>query len=220
MLAEIDAAELDQQVRQAKASVDQAKSSLDQANANLQQGKTNTEMARVTYRAVERAGCERAPFRARMPILTNRSAEALGQNVQSLEKAVEAAKSNIAVAEANLGRLTQMQGYLKVRAPFAGVITLRNVDTGALVTEGSTMLFRIAQNGTVRTYVNVPQADATSIHVGQTAQVKIPDLPSKTFPGTVTRTANCAGSGDSHSADGGAGAERARPAACLGCMRK
>src|ERR1700749_516048 len=49
LLAEIDAGELEQQVRQAKASVDQVNSSLEQANANLQQGKTNTEMARLTY---------------------------------------------------------------------------------------------------------------------------------------------------------------------------
>ena len=49
LLAEIDAGELDQQVRQAQASVDQAKASLEQANANLQQGHTNTEMARLTY---------------------------------------------------------------------------------------------------------------------------------------------------------------------------
>src|SRR6202166_3072788 len=83
-----------------------------------------------------------------------------------------------------------MQGYLKVRAPFAGVITLRNVDTGALVAEGNTLLFRIAQTDRLRTYVNVPQADSTSVTVGQVALLKIPDLPSKTFTGTVTRTAN------------------------------
>jgi RND family efflux transporter MFP subunit len=70
------------------------------------------------------------------------------------------------------------------------VITLRNVDTGALVAEGNTLLFRIAQTDRLRTYVNVPQADSTSIRVGQTAQLKIPDLPLKTFTGTVTRTAN------------------------------
>jgi RND family efflux transporter MFP subunit len=116
--------------------------------------------------------------------------EALGQNVQSLEKAVSVAQSNIAAVEANQGRLTDMQGFLKVRAPFAGVITLRNVDTGALVAEGNTLLFRIAQTDRLRTYVNVPQADSTSIRVGQTAQLKIPDLPLKTFTGTVTRTAN------------------------------
>jgi len=189
LLAEIEAPELDQQVRQAKASVDQAGASLEEATANLQQGKTNTEMARLTYErwnALVQKGAV-----SRQDADTYKSQfEALGESVQSLEKAVNVAKSNITAAEANLGRLTEMQGYLKVRAPFAGVITLRNVDTGALVAEGNTLLFRIAQTDRLRTYVNVPQADSTSIRVGQTAQLKIPDLPSKTFSGTVTRTAN------------------------------
>src|SRR5215475_13853464 len=77
-----------------------------------------------------------------------------------------------------------------VRAPFAGVITLRNVDSGVLVNEGSTLLFRIAQTDRLRTYVNVPQADADSVRVGQHATLAIPDLPGRTFTGTVTRTAN------------------------------
>src|SRR5262249_10500513 len=116
--------------------------------------------------------------------------QALGENVQALEKAVAAAKSSIAAAEANVARLSEIQGYLKVRAPFAGVVTLRNIETGALVSEGSTLIFRIAQTDRLRTYVNVPQADSTSIKIGQPAELRIPDLPSKRFKGTVTRTAN------------------------------
>ena len=56
-----------------------------------------------------------------------------------------------------------MQSYRVVKAPFDGVITLRNVDVGALVNAGSTLLFRIAQTGTLRTYVNVPQTNASSV---------------------------------------------------------
>ncbi len=189
LLAEIDAGELDQQVRQAKASVDQANSSLEQASANLREGRTNAEMARLTYQRWQ-ALVEKGAV-SRQDADTYRSQyQALGQNVEALEKAVAVAKSNIAAAEANLGRLSELQGYLKVRAPFAGVITLRNVDTGTLVSEGSTLLFRIAQMDRLRTYVSVPQADSTSVRVGQTAQLRIPDLRLKTFAGVVTRTAN------------------------------
>jgi RND family efflux transporter MFP subunit len=189
LLAEIEAPELVQQVRQAKAGLDQASSGLEQATANLQQGKTNADMARIT---AERWGSlVQKGAVARQDADTYQSQyDAQRSNVQALEKAVNVAKSNVNVAEANLGRLTEMQGYLKVRAPFAGVITLRNVDTGALVNDGSTLMFRIAQTERLRTYVNVPQADATSVHVGQAANLKIPDLPSKSFIGTVTRTAN------------------------------
>ena len=190
LLAEIEAPELDQQVQQAKASVDQAKSALEQATANLQQGKTNADMARLTYE--------------RWNALVAKGAVAR-QDADTYKAQYEASRSQHAVARKGRqrgaeaisrwrrrisARLTEMQGYLKVRAPFAGVITLRNVDTGALVAEGNTLLFRIAQTDRLRTYVNVPQADATSVRVGQTAELKIPDLPLKTFKGTVTRTAN------------------------------
>ena len=189
LLAEIEAPELDQQVRQGKASEDQTKSTLEQAEANLQQGKTNRDIARLTWERWNALVAKGAV--ARQDVDTYKAQyDAAESNMQSLDKAVNVARNNISVAEANLGRLTEMQGYLKVRAPFAGVITLRNVDTGALVAEGTTLLFRIAQTDRLRTYVNVPQADSTSIRVGQAAQLKIPDLPSKTFTGTVTRTAN------------------------------
>jgi RND family efflux transporter MFP subunit len=83
-----------------------------------------------------------------------------------------------------------MQAYRVVKAPFAGVITLRNVDVGALVTTGSTMLYRIAQTGTLRTYVNVPQSNASSIHAGQKALVSVTNLPGRTFTGTIARTSD------------------------------
>jgi RND family efflux transporter MFP subunit len=189
LLAEIEAPELDQQVKQAKAGEDQTRSTLEQAEANLQQGKTNRDIAKLTWERWNALVAKGAV--ARQDVDTYKAQyDAAESSVQSLDKAVSVAKNNITVAEANLGRLTEMQSYLKVRAPFAGVITLRNVDTGALVAEGTTLLFRIAQTDRLRTYVNVPQADSTSVRVGQTAQLKIPDLPLKTFTGTVTRTAN------------------------------
>jgi RND family efflux transporter MFP subunit len=189
LLAEIEAPELDHQVQQAKATVDQTKSALEQAEANLLQSKTNRDMARLTYDRYNALIAKGAV--ARQDVDSYKAQlDAYEANMVSLDKAVDAARNSIAGAEANQRRVTEMQGYLKVRAPFAGVITLRNVDTGALVAEGQTLLFRIAQTDRLRTYVNVPQADSTTIRVGQPAQLKIPDLPSKTFMGTVTRTAN------------------------------
>ena len=158
LLADIEAPELDQQVRQAKASVEQAKVRTRTRPTPICSRERPTGDGALTYErwnALVQKGAV-----SRQDADTYKSQyEALGQNVESLEKAVSVAKSNVAAAEANLGRLTDMQGYLKVRAPFTGVITQRNVDTGALVDEGNTLLFRIAQTDRLRTYVNVPQAD-------------------------------------------------------------
>jgi RND family efflux transporter MFP subunit len=63
------------------------------------------------------------------------------------------------------------------------------VDVGALVSTGSTLLYRIAQTGTLRVYLNVPQSNASSIHAGQPAQLTLSNFPGRRFLGTVARTA-------------------------------
>jgi RND family efflux transporter MFP subunit len=189
LLAEVEAPDLDQQVRQAQAAVEQAQADLARADAALEQGKANESIAQVTAtrwdNLVKRGAVskqENDQYQAQY--------QSQAANVRALERAVDAAKGNIAAMQANVGRLTEMQGYLSVRAPFAGVITVRNVDVGTLINTGNTMLFRIAQTNPLRTYLNVPQSSASDIHVGQMASLATPELPERKFSGAVTRTAN------------------------------
>src|SRR3984885_4746866 len=189
LLADIEAPDLDQQVKQSEAALEQAQSDLERANAALEQGKANESIAKVTasrWDNLVKKGAvskqENDQYQAQF--------QAQSANVKALERAVDAAKGNIGAMQANVGRLTEMQGYLRVRAPFAGVVTLRNVDVGTLVNTGSTMLFRIAQTNLLRTYLNVPQSSASDVHVGQTASLATPELPERKFLGAVTRTAN------------------------------
>jgi RND family efflux transporter MFP subunit len=189
VLAEIEAPELNQQILQAKAAVEQANAASQQADASLQQARSNENLAHVTF--------DRFSKLADKGVISKQDNDtyrlqwnAQQSNVQALEKAVNASKSNEAAAQANVARLNELLGYLTVRAPFAGVITVRNIDTGVLVTEGITMLYRVAQADRLRTYVNVPQIDADSIHVGQKATLIIPDLSGRKFTGTVARTSN------------------------------
>jgi RND family efflux transporter MFP subunit len=189
VVAEIEAPELGQQIKQAQAAIDQANRTVEQAEASVEQGKTNANLARVTADRWANLFAKGVVSRQDNDTYLAQY-QAQQSNVQALEKAVAAAKSNVAAAEANLARLNQLLTYQTVRAPFAGVITLRNVDTGVLVTEGSTLLFRIAQTDRLRTYLNVPQADADSVRVGQQATLTIPDQPGRKFNGTVARTAN------------------------------
>jgi RND family efflux transporter MFP subunit len=77
-----------------------------------------------------------------------------------------------------------------VKAPFDGVVTLRNIDVGTLITGGNTLLYRVAQTDVLRTYLNVPQSDAEAIRVGQSAALSVSNLAERHFVGTVTRTSN------------------------------
>jgi RND family efflux transporter MFP subunit len=187
-LAQIEAPEMDEQIRQARAAVQQAKANVNQAESNLKKGQADAEFSRITaerYAALAAQGVVsrhdndryRADHQAQIAAL------------QALEDGIAVQKSNVASAEASLGRLERLKEYLIVKAPFDGVITVRNVETGALVSSGNTLLFRIAQTRTVRTYVNVPQTYAGSVREGQTARVTVTDLPGREFKGTVARTA-------------------------------
>jgi len=188
-LAEIDAPEMDEQIRQAQANLQQARAAVDQAQANYQRGRTDEDLARVTaerWAALEHKGVvsrqENDRYQAEY--------RSLSAATRALEQAVTVQRSNVAAAEANLARLDKVQSYRLVKAPFDGVITQRNVDVGALVNAGNTLLFRIAQTATLRTYVNVPQANASAVHVGQPARLTVSNLPGRQFAGTVARTAN------------------------------
>jgi len=189
LLAEIEAPEMAEQVRQSKANLQQAQAAVDQALANYQQGKADTELARVSAQRWTSLAAKGVVSRQE-----NDQYQAQYQSraagLQSLEKAVGVQRSNVAAAEASLARFERMQTYLMVKAPFSGVITLRNVDVGALVNAGSTLLFRLAQTGTLRTYLNVPQAQSSGVRVGQTARLSVANLPGRQFAGTVARTAN------------------------------
>lgn len=189
LLAEIEAPDLDQQVTQARAAVEQVQADLERASAALEQGKANESLAKVTAQRWDNL-VKRGVVSRQENDQYQSQYQAQSANVRALEHAVAAAKSNIAAAQANVARLSELQNYLKVRAPFAGVITLRNVDVGALVNSGNTMLFRIARTNLLRTYVNVPQSSAADIHVGQKAFLSTSEAPETKFPGQVTRTSN------------------------------
>lgn len=188
-LAVIEAPELDDQVRQAQANVQQARAAIAQAEANLQQGRSDLELARVTakrFAALVGDGSVSAQENDQYQAQYRSKIAA----VNSLEQALRVQNSTTTGAEANVARLENMKRYKVVTAPFDGIITQRNVDSGALVNSGSTLLFRIAQASTVRTYLNVPQTSSSSVHRGDTATLTVSNLPGRTFRGSVARTAN------------------------------
>ena len=76
-------------------------------------------------------------------------------------------------------------------APLDGIVAARNVDVGTLIKSGNggpaREMFRMAQIGRLRIFVNVPQANVESVHAGQTAELRVQELPGQVFPAQVTR---------------------------------
>jgi RND family efflux transporter MFP subunit len=190
-LAIIEAPELDQQVTQAKATLQQSQAALDQAIANEQQGKANEELARVNadrWKTLVAKGAvsrqENDQYQAQY--------QAQVANLNALEQAIAAARSNIAAAQANLGRLQEMQNYETVRAPFDGIVTARNIDVGALINAGNggaaQELFHMAATAKLRVYVSVPQADSRAATPGLKCYLTLTEFPGRKFPGELVRT--------------------------------
>lgn len=105
----------------------------------------------------------------------------------------QAASTSSAVksAQANVQRLKELQSFEKIYAPFDGVVTARNVDTGQLINQGTgAELFHMQALETLRVYTNVPQLYSQSAKRGMKIAVTLPEHPGKTYIGTLVRTAD------------------------------
>lgn len=103
---------------------------------------------------------------------------------------LELKKATVEAAAENVHRLEDLLNYNKITAPFAGTITVRNLDVGQLVTEGAGReLYRIAQLNKLRLFVRVPQSYARAVTVGQSTELTVPELPGRKYTGQVVRTA-------------------------------
>jgi membrane fusion protein, multidrug efflux system len=91
--------------------------------------------------------------------------------------------------QANLRRIEVLKSLQEIRAPFHGVITARNAEVGNLITGSNAgALFTLAQLDTLRVFTDVPQAYYRYIKVGQSVDVRVPEMPGKVFTGKVVRT--------------------------------
>jgi RND family efflux transporter MFP subunit len=177
VLAQIETPELDQQLREAQAQLAQNQAAVIQAEANM-------DLARIT---------------------NGRTAELVRQGWTSRQQgdqdrltfagstaAVDVARANVRVAQAQVDRLEELTRFESVTAPFEGVITGRNTDVGALINAGAgspaTELFHMASTQTLRIFVAVPEIDAPNLHPGDVATVTFDAYPGQTFRGALART--------------------------------
>jgi RND family efflux transporter MFP subunit len=178
LLAEISTPDVDDQLAQARAN-------LELSRANLKVSEANLELAQVVHGRAIRSGPGYGT--SHQEIDQDRA------QVKTTAAQVESARANIKVNEATVQQYADLQSFQKIVAPFAGVVTARNVDPGALVTADNPSetreLFHVMQTDPLRVFVNVPQVFASSIAQGQQAVVYRHENPLAQFSGQVARTA-------------------------------
>lgn len=152
---------------------------MSQAEANRQQVQASLGLAATSAKRWE----------------TLRSHDAVSQQeLDEKQSTLAQSQADLAAANAEVGRLQELEHFKNIVAPFSGVITRRNIDVGALVDAGSEgpgkELFMLAKVDVLKTYVYVPESYSQRIHAGQQVKVTLAELPGQTFSGTVARTSD------------------------------
>jgi RND family efflux transporter MFP subunit len=162
LLADIDTPEVDQQ--------------LEQARADLKNSQANEQLAQITA--------------ARWQNLLKTNSVSKQETDQAVSD-LSARQASVDSMTANVHRLEQLQSFEKVYAPFAGVITARNTDIGALINAGAggvpQELFHMAAVNKLRVYVAVPEVDSLAAQTGAKATLTLDEFPGETFEGTIVR---------------------------------
>lgn len=118
-------------------SADVAQAAYDTSAANVQAVQAALSAARDDVHASEEAvNSARANVAAYQNGIQSGEADvrAAIANVQSGDANISAARANVASSKANVGKMAALQSFQRVTAPFSGVITARDIDTGSLVT--------------------------------------------------------------------------------------
>ncbi|MGA2434341.1 MAG: efflux RND transporter periplasmic adaptor subunit [Bryobacteraceae bacterium] len=165
LLAEIETPEVDQELRQARAETETAQANLQLSSSTATRWESLLKTDSVSHQETD---------------------EKIGD--------LAAKKAAVDAAVANVKRLEEMQLWERIYAPFDGIITARNVDTGSLITAGSSSggkeLFHIAAIGKMRVYVQVPQAYSRVARPGTATDLALAELPGRHFRGRIARTSN------------------------------
>lgn len=169
LLAEIDTPELDQQLLQAQAELATARAGVALATSTARRWQSLLATDAVSRQEAD-------------------------------EKAADLASRQSVVngLQANVERIVALKRFARITAPFAGVVTARNTDLGALVNVGGapgSELFVVSDVSRLRIYVGVPQVYVGAIRVGAPVRLSVPESPGKVYPATVQALSQAIASG-------------------------
>jgi RND family efflux transporter MFP subunit len=165
----------------------EAQSRLQAAEAQLGAVRSKAEADRSTYERMRTASAIPGVVAGNDLTVAEKAADASQSNAEAAQQSVEATRQAV-------NAIRDMEGYLRVRAPFSGVVTERNVHPGALVgpasgTGSASPMFRVVENRRLRLVVPVPEAYAAGQNVDVQMSFSVAAYPGQVFSGKVARIA-------------------------------
>jgi RND family efflux transporter MFP subunit len=187
------------EVPELQAEVAGAQAGITQTQQNIQRLQSEVARDQATYRAVHENYIRLKQASDQQPglVAAQEVDDALAKD-QSAASQVEAAKAAVAAAQGQLGvsraenlRVSSMEQYATITAPYNGVVTMRYADTGALIPAGTAeglnqAVVRLAQSDVLRLRMPIPERDVPLVHVGSVVSVHV-QATGQQFPGTVVR---------------------------------
>jgi RND family efflux transporter MFP subunit len=195
-LAVLEVPELAAQLAGATASERAAEEQIRRSQGDLERAQSTQSAAHSAYIRLKQAADSRAGLVAQQEV-DDSQAKDLGSTAQvaSAQAELSSAKQQLEVAQANQKQYGALADYTRITAPFAGVITDRYADTGALIAGGtsnspqSTPVVRLAQTSVLRLVLPIPESVAAQIRVGEPIKVRVQAL-AEDFTGKVARFAD------------------------------
>ena len=206
ILAELDKADLQAQVREAKATRDgeeanlqaavaaEAKARIEAANPELAFARRDSERAQELFKQ-KIASQQQLDDASRAYELSKNRQQLLEAAVQTAAAQVEQARARVAAAKAALDRAEENLRYATIRAPFAGIVLTRPTEVGDAVSSilnlgsAATLIMTLGDLSSVYIKGEVDEADIGKADCGQRVRTRVESFPSETFEGVVKRIA-------------------------------
>jgi membrane fusion protein, multidrug efflux system len=178
LLATLVAPELTAQRLEAEAKVQSIESQRAESQAKV-------IAAESTYDKLKTASATPGVVAGNDLVIAQKAMDAAREQVHAFEQSAKAARSAVQA-------FRDMESYLRVTAPFSGVITERNIHPGALVGPGagSPAMFQLEQNSRLRLVVAVPEVDVSGIEKGAQVAFAAPAYPAEKFSAPIARIAH------------------------------
>ncbi len=191
-LAVLEVPELQAEVAGAQAGVTQTQQNITRLKNEVSREEAGYAAVHANYVRLKQASDQQPGLVAAQELDDARAKDqAAAAQVDAAKSAVAAAQGQLGVSRAENLRVSSMEQYATITAPYSGVVTMRYADTGALIPAGTAeglnqAVVRLAQSDVLRLRMPVPERDVPMVHEGSTVMVHV-QATGQSFPGTVVR---------------------------------
>jgi RND family efflux transporter MFP subunit len=196
LLAVLEVPEMADDQARAESMLKRSRAEVARARDDLQRAESSHKIAHLSYTRLADVAKQKAGLIAQQEIDDAQSKDLMAEaQVNGAKSNLTAAEQQVQVSTAELQKVKTLLDYIRVTAPFEGVVTKRFADTGSMIQAGTSSstqvmpIVRLSENRLLRLILPVPESAVPTVHVGQQVEVHVPTL-GRSFPGKVARFAD------------------------------